>query len=417
MKPPGDHQAPGAGGAAHPPGSGARPALGALFASSLRLGLTSFGGPVAHIGYFHAEWVARRRWMGEREFADLLALCQFLPGPASSQMIFATGLRLRGIAGGLIASLCFTMPSALLMIGAAFGFSALAGGDPGWLHGLKVAAVAVVARAVHQMAGRMCPDRARASLAAAAAVLVLVWPTAGGQVVAILAGGLLGAWWWRDSADDAAAGRRQRPPGLPGRRAGAAALLTFAALLFGLPVAVQLTGEPGLDAVHTFYRAGSLVFGGGHVILPLLRTGVVAPGWIGDESFLAGYGAAQALPGPLFSFAAYLGALLSAGPGGIPGALLCLGSIFLPSLLLVGGVLPFWERLRQVSWTQAALRGTNAAVVGVLLAAFYDPVWREGVRGPAHFSVALAGFAALAWWKAPPWLVVALSAAAGAVWL
>lgn len=382
------------------------------FAVALKLGLTSFGGPVAHMGYFHDAFVARRRWLDERAFADLLALCQFLPGPASSQMIFAVGLRRAGLWGALASSLGFTLPSALLMTAAALGFAALAPGEhAGWLQGLKIAAVAVVANAVWSMARRMCPDPTRASLAAGAAIVVLLWTGAGAQIAAIVLGGFMGSLLFRRSVATEETNARLPPSGHHG--VAAAALGLFVLLLVFLPVATQLTGSKLLAVGDTFYRSGALVFGGGHVVLPLLESGVVDPGWVDQETFLAGYGAAQALPGPLFTFAAYLGAAMQAEPGGMAGAALCLVAIFLPGWLLVGGAAPFWESWRRLPAAQAVLRGTNAAVVGILLAALYDPVWQAGITGPTELAVGLAAFALLAWWKTPAWILVLACTATG----
>lgn len=387
-----------------------------VFAVTLKLGVTSFGGPVAHIGYFHDAFVVRRHWLDERAFADLLALCQFLPGPASSQLIFAVGLRRAGVIGALAASLGFMLPSAILMTAAAFGFAALEpGANAGWLHGLKVAAVAVVANAVWSMARRMCPDPARASLAAGATIVTLLWPGAGAQIAAIGLGAIAGGLLFRSAGD-----REETAPEISrsGRHWPAVLSLgVFAALLVLLPVASHLTGGTTLAVGNTFYRTGALVFGGGHVVLPLLESGVVDPGWVGEETFLAGYGTAQAVPGPLFTFAAYLGAAMQAGPGGSVGAGFCLVAIFLPGWLLVGGAAPFWESWRRLPTAQTMLEGTNAAVVGILLAALYDPVWRSGIAGASELAVGLAAFGLLAWWKTPAWVLVLGCTAAGVAFL
>jgi chromate transporter len=377
--------------------------LGAFF----RLGCTSFGGPVAHLGYFRAEFVARRRWLGEAEYADIVALCQFLPGPASSQVGLALGLLRAGLPGALAAWLGFTLPSALALT--LFGYGLAAFGDlngAAWLHGLKIVAVAVVGQAVWQMAKSLAPDRPRASLAVAAAALVLAIPSTLGQVAAIALGALVGWWLFAEvSAPPATA--------LPlrlGRLWSVSALALFAVLLAVLPVAAAATGSHGLALVDSFYRSGALVFGGGHVILPLLQAAVVPPGWVSNDAFLAGYGAAQAVPGPLFTFAAYLGTVMGPEPHGWQGALLCLGAIFLPSFLLVTGALPFWSELRRQAGMQAALRGVNAAVVGLLLAALYQPVWTSAILAPRDFILGLAAFLLLAFWRVPPWLVVILGA-------
>jgi chromate transporter len=385
-----------------------RSSVGEVFLVFLRLGLTSFGGPVAHLGYFREEFVARRKWLDERAYADLVALCQFLPGPASSQVGMAVGLSRAGYAGALAAWTAFTLPSALALVLFAFGVEAL-GNTAGsaWLHGLKVAAVAVVAQAVLGMARSLAPDRERATLAVVAALIALAVPTAWGQVGAIVLGGLAGVTLLRVSAvptDHVAM------PLSVGRTAGAVALILFFVLLIGLPLLAARTGSLPIDLADAFYRSGSLVFGGGHVVLPLLQAEVVPPGWVTNDQFLAGYGAAQAVPGPLFTFAAYLGAVI----GGWWAAALCLVAVFAPSFLLVVGGLPYWEDLRRKVWAQSALRGVNAAVVGLLLAALYNPVWTAGIKGPQDFAIGVAAFLLLFMWNVTPWLVVALCAAAAA---
>ncbi|MBI3090442.1 MAG: chromate efflux transporter [Candidatus Tectomicrobia bacterium] len=378
----------------------------------LRLGLTSFGGPIAHLGYFRDEFVARRRWLSEQSYADLVALCQFLPGPASSQVGIAIGLSQAGLPGALAAWLGFTLPSALALTLFALGMTMWGNVlDAGPLHGLKVVAVAVVAQAVWGMARNLCPDAARITLAAAAAGIVLLWPTAWGQVGVIAAGGVAGLLLFKPESQD----EHSPLPITVSRRMALAALLVFFCFLVGLPLAAQSGQSQTLSLIDAFYRAGSLVFGGGHVVLPLLQSEVVPPGWVSKEAFLAGYGAAQAVPGPLLTFAAYLGAVMRPAPNGWLGGLISLLAIFAPSFLLVVGVLPFWERLRRHLRTQAALRGINAAVVGLLLAALYHPVWTSAILRPADFVLGLAAFVALAFWKLPPWLVVLLSALGG--WL
>jgi chromate transporter len=375
----------------------------------LRLGLTSFGGPVAHIGYFRDEFVQRRQWFTEAAYADLVALCQFLPGPASSQVGIGIGLSRAGLAGAVAAWIGFTLPSALAL--ALFGLGVAMAGEVegGWLRGLKAVAVAVVAQALWGMAKSLSPDRSRAALAAAAAVAVLMVPTSLGQIAAILAAGLLG-WLFLKSED---AGEHHPLAAHVGKPLAVAALALFFALLFGLaPLAAHLA-SPLLERIDGFYRAGSLVFGGGHVVLPLLKATVVEPGWVGDDTFLAGYGAAQAVPGPLFTFAAYLGAVMQSPLGPGLGALVCILAIFAPSFLLVIGVLPFWDALRGVAAMRGAMAGVNAAVVGLLVAAFYDPVWTSGVKNAGDFALVLAAGVALVSWKLPPWLVVALAAGAG----
>ena len=391
---------------------GASPALEVL-ATFARLGVTSFGGPVAHLGYFRAEIVERRRWIDEQAYADLVGLCQFLPGPASSQTGFALGLMRAGYLGGLAAWAGFTLPSAVLLVLFAYGAPGLSGSaaGAGLLHGLKLVAVAIVAQAVWGMARSLCPDRQRASIATLALVLALSAPTSLGQVGAIVLAGLAGLWLCR-AAPGTSPVTPPRMVAIPvSRRAGVGFLALFAALLLLGPRLRGLgTGAALLDA---FYRSGALVFGGGHVVLPLLRDAVVAPGWVPDGAFLAGYGATQAVPGPLFTFAAFLGATMQGPWGGPVGAVVALVAIFLPGILLLMGVLPFWGALRARPRAQAALRGVNAAVVGLLGAALYDPVWTGAVLGPSDLAVALVGFVLLVAWRAPPVLVVGLGALAG----
>jgi chromate transporter len=383
-----------------------------VFLVFLRLGLTSFGGPIAHLGYFHDEFVARRKWLEEKTYADLVALCQFLPGPASSQVGIAIGLSRAGYGGALAAWLGFTTPSAVALVLFAYGIGALGGAlDSGWLHGLKVAAAAVVAQAVLAMMRSLAPDRERATLAVAAAVLVLAVPSAWGQIVAILLGGAAGMALLHGaaSADHVAL------PHPVSRTAGTLALILFFTLLIGIPLLAAAIPNQSFKLFDAFYRAGSLVFGGGHVVLPLLQASVVPPGWVTNDAFLAGYGAAQAVPGPLFTFAAYLGAVMTPQPNGWLGASLCLVAVFLPSFLLVIGALPFWDELRRRRWAQSALAGVNAAVVGLLLAALYRPIWTSGITSAADFALAAAAFLLLFMWKAPPWLVVVLCALGGEI--
>lgn len=382
-----------------------------IFGAFLKLGLISFGGPVAHLGYLREEFVSKRRWLDDAAYGDLVALCQFLPGAASSQLVFALGAHRAGWQGGLLASVCFTLPSAVLMI--AFGYGVAALGDlqaAGWLHGLKLAAVAVVAQAVWGMGCRLCPDRTRLTIAVAAAALLLVFPGALVQVGVIVGGGAVGWWLYRRNIP---VSEPAKPADWRHHLVAAGILIVFFLLLILLPVLASATGRKDVAVFDSFYRAGSLVFGGGHVVLPLLRAEVVPPGWVADDTFLAGYGAAQALPGPLFTFAAYLGTSMHPGPNAWANGLWCLVGVFLPAWLLIVGTLPFWHQLRAKVWTQAALRGANAAVVGILLAALYNPVWKEGVRGAADVAAVAITFALLHWWKVPPWLVVVLAAAAG----
>lgn len=383
-----------------------------VFLVFLRLGLTSFGGPIAHLGYFRDEFVTRRAWLSERSYADLVALCQFLPGPASSQVGIAVGLSRAGYAGALAAWAGFTLPSALAMILFALGVASYGEAiPPGVLHGLKVVAVAVVAQAVWGMARTLCPDALRVTIMAAAACLVLMVPSAWGQVGVIAAGAVVGLVLFEPRCAEA----HDALPIAIGRRAGLFWLVLCLALLVGLPVLAALLPTQALALVDAFYRAGSLVFGGGHVVLPLLQAEVVPPGWVGHETFLAGYGAAQAVPGPLFTFAAFLGASMSTAPSGWTGGLVCLLAVFAPSFLLVFGVLPYWERVRANLHTQAALTGVNAAVVGLLLSAQYQPVWTSAMHRPQDFGLGLVALIALMFWKLPPWLVVAGCGAAG--WL
>ncbi|WPZ15179.1 chromate efflux transporter [Nitratireductor rhodophyticola] len=379
-----------------------------VFGAFLRLGLTSFGGPIAHLGYFRDALVLRRRWLDEKAYADLVALCQFLPGPASSQVGFALGYMRAGPLGAAAAWTAFTLPSAFLLF--AFALFASALDNPlgqGLLHGLKIVAVAVVAQAVWGMARSLCPDRERAGIALAALVLVTVSASAFAQIGAIAIGALLG---WLLCRGKAGGDGAVVAFGLS-KRAGITCLILFAILLLGLPLVAPMA--QGLSVFDTFYRAGALVFGGGHVVLPLLEAGVVEPGWVTRDAFLAGYGAAQAVPGPLFTFAAYLGAVLEPTPNGLAGAAIALIAVFLPGFLLLLGVAPFWDRFRQFDAAQAAMMGTNAAVVGILGAALYDPLWTTAILAPADFAVAAVGFMLLSIWKAPPWVVVALCAVSG----
>jgi chromate transporter len=373
-----------------------------------RLGLTSFGGPVAHLGYFRAEFVERRRWLDEPTFADIVALCQFLPGPASSQVGISLGILRAGLPGAFAAWLGFTAPSALAMI--LFGYGVAGLGDlshAAWLHGLKIVAVAVVAQAVWGMARNLCPDRERATIAVGAAILALAAPSATGQIGAIVAGGLIG--WTLLPTVTAVPPQAPLAVHLP-RALSAAAIIAFLALLFGLPLLSAAVPSQTIALFDSFYRSGSLVFGGGHVVLPLLQAEVVPPAWVSNDAFLAGYGAAQAVPGPLFTFAAYLGTVMGPGPNGWAGGLICLVAIFLPSFLLLIGALPFWDGLRHRLAVQSALRGINAAVVGLLLAALYKPVWTSAIFAPADFAIGVVAFLLLALWAAPPWLVVVLGA-------
>ena len=377
-----------------------------------RLGLTSFGGPIAHLGYFHEEYVKRRKWIDEQSYAELVALCQSLPGPTSSMVGAAIGFVRAGLPGGLLAWLGFTLPSALALAAFAYGVDAFGvESGAGWLHGLKVVAVAVVAQAVWGMARMLCPDRERATIAIFTAIVALAWPTAAGQVLPIVVAGLIG---WRLFPP------ANTPPGLHMRVpishwVGMTAWVLFFGLLVALPLVRQVAASQTVAVFDGFFRSGALVFGGGHVVLPLLQAEVVAPGWVTNEQFVAGYGAAQAVPGPLFTFAAYLGFVMQPEPNGLAGAALALIAIFLPGILMTLGALPFWDLLRSRGSFQSALRGVNAAVVGLLLAAFYHPVWTSAIYKPTDFGLAILAFGLLAFWKLPPWLVVVLTAVGGEV--
>jgi chromate transporter len=384
----------------------------AVFLIFLRLGLTSFGGPVAHLGYFRDEFVTRRHWLTERSYADLVALCQFLPGPASSQVGMALGLSRAGYAGALAAWAGFTLPSAIALVLFALGVSSY--GDtfaPGALHGLKVVAVAVVAQAVWGMARTLCTGALRVTIMAAASCVVLLISNAWSQVGVIGVAAIAGLLLFK--AEQAPA--HEALPIAVSRRAAVGLLCVFFVLLAGLPLLAQAVPNQTVALIDAFYRAGSLVFGGGHVVLPLLQAEVVPSGWVSNDAFLAGYGAAQAVPGPLFTFASFLGASMTTGPSGWLGGMICLVAIFVPSFLLVAGALPFWEQLRRSLRIQAALAGVNAAVVGLLLAALYQPVWTSAIHRPRDFGLALVAFVVLMFWKLPPWLVVIGGGATG--WL
>ena len=381
-----------------------------VFRVFLKLGVSSFGGPIAHIGYFREEFVVRRRWLDEQAYVDLVALCQFLPGPASSQTGFSIGLIRAGYAGALAAWTGFTLPSAILLVLFAYGAGALGGpAGTGLLHGLKLVAVAIVAQAVWGMARTLCPDRQRASIAALSALIILFSTSSIAQIGAIVLGGFLGLWLCR-GAPPMTEGHIHMPVS---RRAGLVALTAFFVLLVGLPIAQNLGNSSGIALFDAFYRSGALVFGGGHVVLPLLREAFVTPSWVSDDAFLAGYGAAQAVPGPLFTFAAYLGTVVSPTPHGIAGAALGLFGIFLPGMLILLGALPFWDGFRKREDAQAVMRGVNAAVVGLLGAALYNPLWTTSVKTPGDFGIALVGFVLLTAWRAPPLLVVIVSALGG----
>jgi chromate transporter len=401
------------------------------------LGVTSFGGPVAHLGYFRADLVERRRWLDDRDYGDLVVLGQFLPGPASSQVGFGLGLLRAGPLGALAAFLAFTLPSALIMFAVASGVGLVDGPVGGAVvSGLSIGAVAIVAHAVTGMARSLAPDRTRASVAVVAAVLALALPGSTGQLAAIAVGVLVGLWLCRDGVTGTAAaaptagaasggaptpGSAPAPGGAPSawsavpRRAAVACLVVFAALLVGLPVLARATGSEVVALVDVFYRAGALVFGGGHVVLPLLQAGLVDPGWVGEEAFLTGYAAAQAVPGPLFTLATYLGAVTTLGPGGVVGALLATLAVFAPGMLLLVGVLPFWAALRDRAWLRGVMRGAGAAVVGLLVAALWDPVATTAITSTGAFCLALVCFVLLTVWRTPPWAVVLVAAGGGLV--
>lgn len=374
---------------------------------STKLGLTSFGGPIAHLGYFHDEYVRRRKWMDEKAYADLVALCQFLPGPASSQVGIGIGILRAGLWGGVMAWLGFTLPSVIVLVLFALLLQGFDIANAGWIHGLKIVAVAIVAQAVLGMGQKLTPDRSRVTIAVCAAALVLLWPTAYTQVLIIAAAGIIGLWLYKKGPDPGSQSLRM-PVGKP---FAIGCLVLFFGLLAALPLLRQMFDIQWLALFDSFYRSGSLVFGGGHVVLPLLEREVVPTGWVSPEDFLAGYGAAQAVPGPLFTFAGYLGAM----SGGITGAIVATVAIFLPAFLLVAGALPFWNGLRNSPRVQGALIGINAAVVGILLAAFYVPIWTTAITAPVDFALALLLFILLVFWKLPPWVVVLAGALAGMI--
>lgn len=390
-----------------PQGQWAR--LAELLAVSTRLGLTSFGGPIAHLGYFHTEYVRHRRWLDDRSYADLVALSQLLPGPASSQVGIAVGVTRAGLLGGLVSFIGFTLPSALTLVVFAILLEGFALTDAGWIQGLKIVAVAIVAHAVLGMGRKLAPDRQRGTIAGLTMIGFLLWQAPYSQVILIAAAGLVGLWLGRPAVPDAGDAGVTRFP--VSRRLGAVCLSVFFGLLAVLPLLRTFSDRAGLAVLDSFYRAGALVFGGGHVVLPLLEREVTAPGWVKPEAFLAGYGAAQAVPGPLFTFASYLGAVMN----GVPGALLTTGAIFLPAFLLIIGVLPFWDQLRRQRRIQTALWGVNAAVVGILAGALYDPIFTGSIHRPADFALAAVLFGMLTLWRQPPLTVVTAGALGGAV--
>lgn len=382
-----------------------------LFLIYLRLGFTSFGGPVAHLGYFRDEFVSRKKWLTDEAYADLVALCQFLPGPASSQVSYAIGYLRMGWWGGFLAWCGFTLPSAIALILFGYGLASFGGAaESGWVLGLKLAAVAVVAKALWGMGTKLCPSRTTVTFALLAATIVLLFPTAWAQVGVIILGALAG--WAILEAPQKTSTSKGKQTQLSSKT-GIICLSVFAFLLIGSWVIASLSSSRWIESFDAFYRSGSLVFGGGHVVLPLLEEAVVSPGWIDQDTFLAGYGAAQAVPGPLFTFSAFLGTSMNDSPNGWIGGLFCLVAIYIPSILLVTGLLPFWERIRANTAAKRALAGTNAAVVGLLLAAFYNPVWTNAILSPQAAAFALVGFLLLHFWKMPPWALVILSGFAG----
>lgn len=372
---------------------------------STRLGLTSFGGPIAHLGYFHEEYVRKRKWMDERSYADLVALCQFLPGPASSQVGIGIGVMRAGVLGGILAFIGFTLPSVIALIIFALVLQGLNIGDASWIHGLKIVAVVVVAHAILGMAQKLTPDLQRKSIALFALVGTLLWQTAFTQVGVILLAGLVGYLIYKNHADNDEA-KLSFPIS---RKLGVICLSLFFGLLVFLPVLREVTSLNWIAMFDSFYRSGSLVFGGGHVVLPLLEREFVPTGWMDEASFLAGYGATQAVPGPLFTFAAYIGAVI----GGWQGGLLATVAIFLPAFLLILGTLPFWDQLRRNPKIKGALMGVNAAVVGILISAFYHPIWTSAILQPIDFAFAAILFSMLVYWKLPPWVIVVAGAVGG----
>ena len=377
-----------------------------VFNIFLRLGLTSFGGPIAHLSYFHDEFVMKRKWIDEHNYAELVSLCQFLPGPSSSQVGIAIGLLRAGAFGAFVAWVGFTLPSAIILVFFAWIIKNYGNYlNIGWLHGLKIAAVAVVAQAIYRMGVTLCPDKQRATIAVLSSVFAIFMPSTFAQVGIILFAGIIG-WIFLNS--------ESVTPHTPNKinmnkKIAGFSLFIFFVILFLTPILVIYTHYDSLKLFDSFYRVGSLVFGGGHVVLPLLQSEVVSNGWVSNDEFMAGYGAAQALPGPLFTFAAYLGAISKVGPSSLISSFLCLFSIFLPSFLLIIGIIPFWEDLRKYNHIKNAILGINAAVVGLLLSAFYNPVWLNTVHSTIDFSLVLFAFLLLDFWKIPSWIVVILS--------
>ena len=374
---------------------------------STRLGLTSFGGPTAHLGYFHEEYVRRRKWMDEKSYADLVALAQFLPGPASSQVGIGIGVMRAGVLGGIVSFIGFTMPSVIALILFALLLTGFDVGNAGWLHGLKIVAVAVVAHAIIGMAKGLTPDIKRKAIALCALLGTLLWQTAFTQVAVILLAALVGFLLFKQHDDV----KEVSAPFPISKSISAICLSLFFGLLFLLPVIREVTGSYWIAMFDSFYRSGSLVFGGGHVVLPLLEQELVPTGWISEEAFLAGYGATQAVPGPLFTFAAYLGTVMKGWQGGLVATL----AVFLPAFLLILGALPFWDQLRSNPTIKGAIMGVNAAVIGILISAFYFPIWTSAILVPTDFALAAVLFSMLAYWKLPPWTVVVAGAVGGSL--
>ncbi len=375
-----------------------------LFVST-RLGLTSFGGPIAHLGYFHNEYVRRRKWMDEKSYADLVALAQFLPGPASSQVGIGIGVMRGGLIEGIVSFIGFTLPSVIALILFALLLQSFDVSDAGWIKGLKIVAVAVVAHAILGMAKNLAPDLKRKALALLALIGTLLWPSSLSQIGVILIAALIGYMLYKNSAETTE-GRIKFPVT---KKIGALSLALFFAFLVSLPILREVTGSYWVAMFDSFYRAGSLVFGGGHVVLPLLEREFVPTGWLTEEAFLAGYGATQAVPGPLFTFVAYLGTVMNGWAGG----LFATAAIFLPAFLLIVGVLPFWDALRTNQKVKGAIMGVNAAVLGILISAFYTPIWTSSITQPADFTLAAILFSLLVYWKLPPWVIVLCGALGG----
>lgn len=374
---------------------------------STKLGLTSFGGPIAHLGYFHNEYIRKRKWMDERSYADLVALCQFLPGPASSQVGIGVGTIRAGLLGGITAWIGFTLPSVIAMVLFAFLLKGFDIAASGWIYGLKLVAVAIVAHAVLSMGQKLASDRVKVTIALSAAAIVLLWQTAFSLVAVIIVSGLLGLIVYKKvNLPESTTSQIQINKIL-----SIFCIISFFSLLFILPALRELIPSQTIAVFDSFYRSGSLVFGGGHVVLPLLEREIVPVGWVSEQDFLAGYGATQAVPGPLFTFSAYLGAVAM----GIPGAVAATLGVFLPSFLLIIGALPFWNALRQNIKIQGALVSINAAVVGLLLAALYNPLWTTAIRSSKDFVLAAALFIMLSFWKLPPWIVVIAGALGGVI--